>query len=196
MLTDADIRALIAEQQRRYRRNAIALADAARRGDAETFFRLAYPDDALEIDWPMAMRRIGRLGPVSEDIRAAFLTPWIEHKMWSLKIGNRRVLADALHVLMPPSADQGSLKLYRGAGWRERRGPAYGFSWTQRREIAASFADHWRQDADGGGGVILETIAPSEAILLIREAEDYYDEGEVVVDPFRLGAVSVAERLR
>lgn len=37
-----DIRALIAEEQRRRRRNAIALAEAARSGDTETFFLLAY----------------------------------------------------------------------------------------------------------------------------------------------------------
>ena len=29
----------------------------------------------------------------------------------------------------------------------------------------------------------------------MREDEDYYDEGEIVVDPFKLGSVTVAERL-
>jgi hypothetical protein len=43
--------------------------------------------------------------------------------------------------------------------------------------------------------VILEPLAPPEAILLVRQPEDYYDEGEIVVDPFRLGRVTVAERL-
>jgi hypothetical protein len=172
------------------------MAGAARSGDTGTFFRLAYPDDALEIDWGMAMRRIGRLGSVGEEIRAAFLTAWIEHKMLPLKVDTRRALADALHVLMPALPDQSPLKLYRGAGWRERVRRAYGFSWTQRREIAERFAHHWREDHGGGGGVILETIAPPGAILLVREDEDYYDEGEVVVDPFGLRSISVVERLR
>jgi hypothetical protein len=44
-------------------------------------------------------------------------------------------------------------------------------------------------------GVILQTLAPPEAILLIRKPEDYYDEGEVVVDPFRLGKIKVVECL-
>jgi hypothetical protein len=45
-------------------------------------------------------------------------------------------------------------------------------------------------------GVILQTLAPPEAILLIRPPEDYYDEEEVIVDPFRLGKIKVIERLR
>ena len=47
-----------------------------------------------------------------------------------------------------------------------------------------------------GGGVVLETLAPADAILLVRDDEEYYDEGEVVVDPFKLVRVTVAERLR
>jgi len=43
-------------------------------------------------------------------------------------------------------------------------------------------------------GVILQTSAPREAVVLIRKPEDYYDEGEVVVDPFRLGKVKVVAR--
>ena len=45
-------------------------------------------------------------------------------------------------------------------------------------------------------GVILQTLAPPEAIMLIRQPEDYYDEGEVVADPFLLGKINVIERLR
>jgi hypothetical protein len=41
------------------------------------------------------------------------------------------------------------------------------------------------------GPAILSTVAPASAILLRREPEDYFDEGEVVVDPFRLGVVTV-----
>ena len=41
-------------------------------------------------------------------------------------------------------------------------------------------------------GVVLETVAQPAAILLMREKEGYYDEGEIVVDPFRLNVVIVA----
>ena len=55
----------------------------------------------------------------------------------------------------------------------------------------------WAQRVPGieTEGVILKTIAPPEAMLLIRQPEDYYDEGEVVVDPFRLGKIRLVERL-
>jgi hypothetical protein len=83
--------------------------------------------------------------------------------------------------------------LYRGAGGRERKRRVYSFSWTTRVLVARKFAEHWAESI--GGGVILKTIAPSAAILHVREDEDYYDEGEVVVDPFALGRIDVVERL-
>jgi hypothetical protein len=43
--------------------------------------------------------------------------------------------------------------------------------------------------------VILSTVAPPPAVLLIRKPEDFYDEGEVVVDPYRLAKVTVVERI-
>jgi hypothetical protein len=39
---------------------------------------------------------------------------------------------------------------------------------------------------------LLEAVVAPRAILLIREEEDYDDEGEVVVDPYRLEAVTLA----
>jgi|SRR5215207_6636457 len=81
-----------------------------------------------------------------------------------------------------------------GAGASERRRRLYGFSWTSKLDLAREFADdHRRREPDGG--VVLETLAPAEAILLIRKEKGYYDEAEVVVDPFRLGKVAVVERL-
>jgi hypothetical protein len=50
-------------------------------------------------------------------------------------------------------------------------------------------------DLVGRRAVILSTIAPAESILLRREREEYFDEGEVVVDPYRLGRVSIALRV-
>jgi hypothetical protein len=85
------------------------------------------------------------------------------------------------------------MRLYRGTDWEERRRRRYGFSWTVDKDSASGFAEGPK--IDGHGGVILETLAPAAAILLVREKEDYYDEGEVVVDPFSLGRITVAERL-
>jgi hypothetical protein len=33
---------------------------------------------------------------------------------------------------------------------------------------------------------VLRTLAPASAILLVRKREGYYDEDEVVVDPYKL----------
>jgi hypothetical protein len=38
--------------------------------------------------------------------------------------------------------------------------------------------------AQGFDGAVLRTVAPASAILLVRKREDYYDEDEVVVDPY------------
>ena len=42
---------------------------------------------------------------------------------------------------------------------------------------------------------MLETVAPIKAILLVLKKSVDYDEAEVVVDPYALGAVTVVERL-
>jgi hypothetical protein len=51
--------------------------------------------------WRLAMMKIRKLPSVNSEIQAAFVRVWIESKMLPLKIGDRHVLADALHILMP-----------------------------------------------------------------------------------------------
>jgi hypothetical protein len=103
-----------------------------------------------------------------------------------------------------------SLTLYRGAGSHERRRLLYGFAWTTDIDVARKFAGKEAVPAikvtsanrtiealcPALEGVILQTLAPPEAILLIRKPEKYYDEEEVIVDPFRFGKIKVIERLR
>jgi hypothetical protein len=57
----------------------------------------------------------------------------------------------------------------------------------------ADLAEHWRE---AGGGVIFVTDAAPATILLTREDEGHYDEGEVVIDPFALRRVRTLELLR
>ena len=106
-------------------------------------------------------------------------------------------MAEALRVLMPSTYRGRPLTLYRGTHGGEHHKRQYGFSWTTDADTARKFAENWAQSFSGysGDGVILKTRAPGKAILLVRRPEDYYDEGEVVVDPFRLGQVEVVERL-
>jgi hypothetical protein len=146
--------------------------------------------------WRLALRKVARLPSVTPEIQNAFIPIWVEHKMLAREVGNRRVLAAALRVLLRGNEGGAPLTLYRGTRSRRRR--IHGFSWTTEIAVARKFAVHWAQPAPVEwqmSGIVLKTVAPPEAVLLIREPEDYYDEGEVVVDPFRLGRVEFVERL-
>jgi hypothetical protein len=151
--------------------------------------------------WRLAMREVAQLGKVSRSIQKAFIRVWVEHKHLPLAVGDRRICAAALRVLMPGGYKR-SMTLYRGDDARRRR--IHGFSWTTDIKIAREFAmkNKITPLGDGSGtftrgvdGVVLRTLAPASAILLVRKREDYYDEDEVVVDPYKLSTIEMIERL-
>ena len=43
--------------------------------------------------------------------------------------------------------------------------------------------------------MILETTAPPDAVFVLRGDVGHYDEQEAIVDPYKPGPVTVAERL-
>jgi hypothetical protein len=94
----------------------------------------------------------------------------------------------ALRLLLPGGYSGPPLTLYRGTTNHERRRRLYGLSWTTDAAIARRFAEHWAKAVPGAyfEGLVLQTMAEAEAILLVRQPQDYYDEAEVVVDPYRL----------
>jgi hypothetical protein len=151
--------------------------------------------------WRPAMALVAKLPRVSPELQQAFIPIWVESKHLPLAVGNRRILADALRVLMPCSYSGSPLVLYRGTTANERRRRLYGFSWTTDVGVARNFAASRAHVIPMLGepplrthGAVLRTLAPSDAIMLIRQPEDYYDEGEVVVNPFRFGKVELVER--
>jgi hypothetical protein len=178
------------------RRDAVAagkaFTEACVSGDVDRLYIAVDQINNTVDGWRHAAGGISRLGKCSSVIREAFLSVWIESKMLPLMVGDRKAMAGALRVLMPPTYRGKPLRLYRGAGARERRYGTYGFSWSTDITTARAFAEHWQK---ASGGVLLETVAPAESILLVREIEGHYDEGEVVVDPYRLGRVKLVERL-
>lgn len=189
------VRQALAAERKADRHGAQAFAQACRNGNVAMLLRAAdFLNDSTIDGWRLAMRKVGRLSAVSLDIQRAFLPIWIEAKHLPLCVGHRPTMAKALHILMPPTATGAPLHLFRGTTALERGRRLYGFSWTTDREIARRFAEGSR--AAPGGSVILETTAPAEAVHLRRENEYYYDEREVVVDPYRIGRVTVCERLR
>jgi hypothetical protein len=193
-------RARLRAERRQARQAADVFARVCREGDANQLYDAHKMLNECVDAWRVAMAKVAKLPRVSPEIQNAFLAIWIESKMLPLRVGNRRVLADALRVLMPGNHSGAPLLLYRGANTHERRRRIYGFSWTTDIATARMFAEHWSQPMPanldtGFQGVVLRTLAPCDAVLLIRQPEDYYDEGEVVVDPFGLGEIEVVERL-
>jgi hypothetical protein len=176
-------------------RGARVLAAAAAVSDIENFLQAVDFLDNFTIDgWRLGMRRVARLtGPLSDDFREAFLSLWVQRKTLPRKVGERAVMAKALRVLLPRTYSGSALRLYRGTTATERKRRLYGFSWTTDIAIAESFARTWH-DA-GLSAVVLETVAPADAIFVLRQDVEFYDEREAVVDPFRLTAVWVAARL-
>ena len=157
--------------------------------------------------WKLAMKLASRLPSVSREVQYSFESLWIERKGLSLTVGDRPTVAKALRILFPGNYIGEPLRLYRGTNRGERRRRHYGFSWTTDKAIAQSFADTHSETARSLAkelpkegpfaystdleGLLLETVAPPEAIFLMRETDGHYDEREVVVDPFRLGRITV-----
>lgn len=185
-----DIREMRRDEIRRMREAALAFEAACQSGDVGQFYITADRVNAAGA-WAPAFRRVVRLSVMSPQIQQAFLEIWIASNTLPLRVGSRRVLAGALRLLLPGGYYGEPLVLFRGAGGMEGIKRSYGFSWTTDRTIARKFAERWRDP----NGVVFETLAPPNAVLLIRKPENHYDEGEVVVDPFRLKRVRVVERL-
>jgi hypothetical protein len=205
-----DIQRRIRAERRSERLHAKALVEACRRGDAARFYHLAYPYDEYPNFWPRALHAIVReISEVKPDIQDAFLKVWVQTKMLGLRVDNNRTLCRALRVLTPGYKGE-ALRLFRGTGAGERRRAAYGVSWTSDLSAAEGFAESYRDWS--GGSIVLETVAPPEAIISaveypppITEAEkaelppnvkvvEYHEEREYLVERRLLGPVKVLRR--
>jgi hypothetical protein len=193
-----ELHALVREERRRAKEAAKQFVRACSDGDPNRLYDAAGLLDENVEAWRLAMSGVAKLPRVSDEIQAAFVLIWVEHKMLSLTVGDNPVLARALRLLLPGGYSGPPLTVYRGTTNDERRRRLYGFSWTTDAAVARRFAEH-RAKAEPGAyveGLVLQTIAEADAILLVRQPEDYYDEAEVVVDPYRLSKIKVIERLR
>ena len=190
-----ELRDSLLEEERQNKQAAEAFARVCRDGDADNQYDAHLWLNECVDAWRPPMAKVAKLQSVSAEIQAAFLPIWVESKMLPLRVGHRPTMAAALRVLLPGGRLEHPLTLYRGTNIHERRRRIYGFSWTTDIATARSFAEHWSQARLTNDGVILQTLAPPEVVLLIRQPEKYYDEGEVVVDPFRLDKVAIVEHL-
>jgi hypothetical protein len=195
----------IRSERQEDRAAARAFIEAVRAGDAELMENLALRLDERVDAWRLAMRGVARLNVVPPACQEQFVNIWVPRKHVPLKVGHRPIMARAARRLFPGAYQGPPLRLYRGTDRQERRCRLYGFSWTTERAVAQRFADNHSESAARLAasttyarptaqfiGVVLETVAPSSAILLIRQPEDWFDEGEIVVDPFALNSVQLA----
>jgi hypothetical protein len=144
--------------------------------------------------WSLAMLKVARLRTVDVRIQGAFLRIWAKSKMLPLRVGKRRVLASALRVPMPADYKGEALTLYRGTVAREYHYRYFGFSCTTDAALARNFVARVHHSELESEAVLLRTVAPRDAILVVRNTEGDRDDGEVVVDPC-LGNVELIERL-
>lgn len=171
------------------------LVDAVRASDVERFAdaldALDHEDDAFT----RAMRDVAKLPRPSAEFQSWCFQLWLRSGDHLRALTNgANVLAAGLRVLLPPYTGP-ALTIYRGDSWFNRCRRTYGLSWTTSIEVARHFASDtvWRTCV--GGSVLLETMAPADAIVCVPGlTDDRYAEQEVVVEPRRLGKVNVVER--
>jgi hypothetical protein len=193
----AEFRERIKEERRADRRAAMAFVRACMTGNADMVDGAAHLlNEETVTGWTIAIRKIAReVSEVSPDVRSAFLSIWIQTKMLPLSVGDHQALCTALRVLLPPYPGP-PLRLFRGTSADERRRRTYGISWTSDLEIADNFAQERR--CWNGGSVLLETVAPPEAIIcaISQASGNLYEESEFAVDRRQLRTVKVLRRYK
>jgi hypothetical protein len=102
-----------------------------------------------------------------------------------------RVVIAAFRHLLPPYSGP-SLHLYRGELASKHEARDYGFSWTTSVKVARMFTDR-RIAVDNEPGILLETVAPVEAIISGPAPTSPNREDEHIVDPGELKGIRVIE---
>jgi hypothetical protein len=181
------------EQLHRERVDIKALVEAVKTSDAQRFRKTLSVHQCNGLVLQAAFKQIARLSPPSREFQTAMgqiIADWGDGLRCEL--GNDLLLCDALHVLLPPYQGPAPLRLYRGEQAWNRKHRTYGASWSRDRVVADSFAQNGLQRAAEGGTVLLETDAPSPAIIGVIDADR--TEDEVIVDRRCLGSVRVLAR--
>lgn len=109
--------------------------------------------------------------------------------------GNNQLIAQNMpRKPVSPQWQDGQLVGELAANARYRR---YGASWTASRDVAEAFAQSEIRRQSRGGTVVLETLAPPEAIMCARAMHPDHlesNEQEFIVDRWKLGNVQIIAR--
>jgi hypothetical protein len=196
---------------------ALDFVRACQADDVNKFFQAVdFINERTVGGWTTAIRKFAReVRTVSPEIQSAFLRVWIESKMLPRRVGDHQALCDAARVLLPKYRGP-AVHLFRGAGALERRRRAYGMCWSADVAAAERFAEEYR--VMDGGSVLLETVAPPEAIISavaypppftqeeiaelkarypdvkMEQPTEYHEEREYIIDRRLLHGVNVTRR--
>lgn len=165
-------------------------------GNAELLLKCV---EALEanMQWRAAMRAVANSRGAPDDFRKSLLALWVrDGDHLRQEVNDDLALADGLRAMLPPYTGP-AITLYRGESARNRQRRTYGLSWSATVEVARTFTATGKYRTYAGGSVLLETLAPTEAIICAPVIHnDRYGEQEYLVDRRRLRSVRVLERYR
>ena len=161
-------------EERRLERSVVRdFAQAVRTGNAELCVQsIETLEERVPWRWPAVMRAVAKSPCASDEFRERLLALWVrcgDHMRQ--EVGNDLVLADGLRAMLPPYTGP-AVTLYRGEGAQNRRRRTYGLSWSATAESARTFASSVMCRTSVGGSVLLETLAPTEAIICAPAALD------------------------
>ena len=176
------------------RRAAAAFAHACKSGNTSALSSAVdLIEDTSVNGWRLAFMQTAKLENVPIAIKKALMKIWVEDKTIRLRIGNDFLAIAGLRVLLP-SYSGPDIHLFRGETFYARCRRTYGMSWTEDIAIAIKFANDPRRLCVGGS-VVLETVAPSAAIIATTYTiDDPYKEHEFLVDRRQLKTVKVVYR--
>jgi hypothetical protein len=193
-MMEKSCRAVSLEERSCDHRAAAAFVDACKSGNPSALSSSVEQIESTSINgWRLAFMQAAKLENVPVVIKKAFMKIWVEDKTIRLKIGNDFLAIAGLRVLLP-SYSGPDVHLFRGETFYARRRRTYGMSWTEDIATAIKFANDPRR-LSIGGSVVLETIAPSTAIIAATYMiDDPYKEREYLVDRRQLKSVKVVYR--
>ena len=128
---------------------------------------------------------------VTQIFKDEFHQFWIERGMSiRAQINNDELLRNLLRKLLSPYQDE-KITLYRGEDINDYRENRIGFCWTNDLRIAKRFAT---RNAYNGIKLILSGIFDKDSIITkIHFEDDYMDESEYIVDPFKITNITIIE---
>ncbi|WP_240865228.1 hypothetical protein [Pseudomonas sp. B707] len=141
-------------------------------------------------EWRALMKELAACAPTSSEVADQFHTQWhVGHHHIRALVDDDELLMDMLWKWLP-RYNGPALLLYRGENFNRFELGKIGTAWSDKESVARMFAGGL--NAEGKGGVILETIAPADAIIAGPSAHSIYlGEYEYTVDRRRLSTINL-----